>query len=72
MRESGFSRTLEHCTFIIIYLIFRKAILVLDTLSEIKKDTVDSLKVLCRIKLLEGKIFQDVLASDDSARLCFK
>ena len=44
----------------------------LDKLNELKRYTTDSLKIFCRIKLLEGKIYQEILDMEDSARRCFK
>ena len=50
-----------------------RAFVALDLLSEAKNTTkhVD-MKVFCKAKLYQGKIFVDLLADKDKARACFK
>ena len=52
--------------------IFSKALDIIDQLHELERYTTDSLKVSCKMKLLEGKIFQEILTSEENARKCYK
>ena len=48
------------------------AIFMLDNLNSLKKSTSDSLKILCKTKVLKGKIFKVLLSNDDLAKDCFR
>ena len=48
------------------------AIFMLDNLNSLKKSTTESLKILCKSKVLKGKIFKVLLSNDDLAKDCFR
>merc|ERR1719342_111062 len=49
-----------------------KAVFILDKLDTVVNLTKDNLKLFCKIKCLDGKIFLTLLGQPDSARNCFK
>ena len=48
------------------------ALYLLDNINDVKKYTKDSLKIFCKLKLLEGKILKVLLSNDELAKDCFR
>ena len=48
------------------------ALNLLDDLENIKKYTIDHIKILCQIQLLEGNIFLKLILDDDAAKQCYR
>merc|ERR1712243_294721 len=49
-----------------------KALLIVDNLQAAEVNTTDDLKLFSKIKLMEGKLFLELLANEELARECFR